>query len=96
MKLNIIIAASVALTSAANAAPTEIVVQKGPTARVSYSDLDVHSLAGRAALAGRIRFAAEGLCLETNVEALPVKIARSRCYRTAVADGMAQMNQIAG
>jgi UrcA family protein len=90
----IIIAASVGLASSAHASPAEIVVSNAPAAHVSYADLDLNSAAGRHSLAGRIRYAADALCLEDNVEPLQIKAERMRCYRTAVANGSLAMNLI--
>lgn len=90
----LILAASVVLASAAQANPVEIVATNAPSALVSVKDLDLSSVAGRQSLAGRVRFAADALCLENNVEPLAVKIERMRCYRIAVASGTASMNHI--
>ena len=90
MKLIMIAAVGVALTSAAHAT-TEIVVQDSSTARIGYGDLDVKSAVGRATLANRIRSAAELLCLEDNVAPVAEKIDRAHCYRSAVASGLTQM-----
>jgi UrcA family protein len=95
MKLVPILAGSVALATAAQGADnSDIVVQNGPTARVSYADLNLNSQAGRERLAGRIESAASVLCLDTNVEPVSVRMDRARCYRAAVASGADRMSRI--
>ena len=95
MTRSFIIAASVALAGSAHANPAEIVVTKGPTAHVSYADLDLRSAAGRHTLNGRIRRAASVVC--SRAEAGPaVSMQVINCNRLAVESGVAQMNAIAG
>ena len=40
-----------------------------------------------------IRAAAKDLCLENNKTELEFEVARRNCYRTAVSDGLSQMNR---
>lgn len=94
MKLIMTAAASLQLASAANASTRDIVVQNGPTARVTYADLDLQSAVGRAALVGRIRSAAGLLCLEDNVAPVGDKLDRTHCYRAAVTSGMIRMAEL--
>ena len=89
-------AAALAFASAASANRSIMIVDANPTARVGYSDLDLHSVAGRTRLAGRIQSAANDLCVENNVQPLDVKLQQIDCYRTAVASGIGQMDAIAG
>ena len=95
MKSIIILAAAAFLATAASASTRDIVVQDGASARASYSDLDLKSAAGRRTIAGRIRSAAETLCVEQNVEPLSVKMDELRCYRVAVGGGMTEMTRLA-
>ena len=91
MKLMMILVAGVGLASAAHAKTTDIVIRGEPVARVvNFADLNVGSAAGREALSGRIRSAAQFVCNETNVDPLDVRIARLECYRTAVTNGEAR------
>jgi UrcA family protein len=97
MKRPLIFAAAIALASAAQAASTGndiVVVQDGPTARVSYAGLDLASAVGREQLRGRIKSAASLLCIEGGVEPLAVKQLRSRCYHVAIASGADQMSRV--
>lgn len=94
MRLIMIAAATIALAGTAHASTRDIVVQNGPTTRVTYADLNLQSTAGRTALAGRIRSAAELLCLEDNVTPLAEKLDRINCYRAAVTSGMTRMAQL--
>jgi UrcA family protein len=97
MKLMMIFAASVTLASAAQANVADIVVQGEPVARVvNFSDLDIGSAAGRTKLSGRIRSAAEFVCEDANIDPLDVRLARKQCYRTAVSNGEARADAIAG
>ena len=91
-----IAAAALAFASAAAANSSTMIVDANPAARVGYSDLDLHSAAGRVRLVGRIQFAANKLCVENNVQPLEVKLQQFDCYRIAVASGIGQMDAIAG
>ncbi len=96
MKLMMILAASVALASPAAAATMDIVVRGEPVARVvNFADLNIGSTAGRAALSGRIRSAADFICTEANIDPVDITIARKECYRTAVSNGEAKADAIA-
>jgi UrcA family protein len=93
----ILIAAAAALLSSTTASANgSIIVDGGPSTRVSYGDLNLRSRAGQAQLSGRIRSAADFLCSDHNIEPLELKLQRLQCYRIAVASGTAQMNAIAG
>ena len=62
------------------------------TVRISTSDLNLGSPDGALVLKRRIHGAAQALCLSTSVEPLEVASDRKQCYRTAVADGVRQMD----
>jgi UrcA family protein len=95
MKLFLIFGAAVSLATSVNAATTgDIVVQQGPSARVSYADLNLGSQAGRETLAGRIEAAADMLCDATSVEPVSLKVERVRCHRVAVDSGNARAVRI--
>jgi UrcA family protein len=96
MRLSMILIAAVSLTGAAHAASNAdiVVVQDSPSARVSYADLNLTSIAGRERLASRIESAASELCTERNVEPLSLKLDRMRCYRAALSSGARQMKGI--
>ena len=65
------------------------------TTRVSYADLNLHSPAGRARMAHRIRSAAERLCDDSYFETSLTQRLRNDCYVAAVAGGMTQLAEIA-
>jgi UrcA family protein len=94
--LRIIIATAALTIASAASANSEIVVDARPTAHVAYGDLDLHSVAGQSRLIGRIQLAANGLCIENNVEPLDVKLEQINCYQVALASGIQQMDDIAG
>ena len=96
MKRVILAAAAAMLASSASASTPISLSDDGTIARVKYSDLDLHSSTDRSKLTGRIRTAAEMLCLDANnVNPLAVSPPSDECYRAAVASGVAQMNEIA-
>ena len=93
----IFIAATAAvLATSASASIQPIVVDGVPTARVSYADLNLHSAAGQAHMAHRIRSAAERLCVRSFNETGFTEPPRNDCYVAAVASGMTQLADIAG
>jgi len=68
-----------------------------PTAAVGYSDLNLNSAEGRAALAGRVRRAALRICGSGNLEPVGMQMARRACNRAALRSAEAQVSQaIAG
>lgn len=66
-----------------------------PSERVSYSDLDLGSTAGKSALEQRIQAAAFRVC-ETGTEkqSLQENLASRVCYKTSVEGGIHQMDQL--
>jgi UrcA family protein len=58
-----------------------------PSTNVGIADIDLASAAGRKLLNSRVRMAAARICLTTNVEPVPVRTARAKCFRSAIADG---------
>jgi UrcA family protein len=89
-------AVALTLPPAVSANSSDVIVQASPTAHVVYGDLNLDTKLGRTKLTGRIRLAANALCIENNIEPLDVKLAQTNCYRMAVASGVGQMDAIAG
>jgi UrcA family protein len=95
MKTGLISIAAIAFAaSAANAGPIVVSAASPPTAHVAYSDLDLASSAGKARLEGRIRAAAESLCVTRGDGSLEALLGGRSCYRSAVASGLQQMNKL--
>ena len=65
-----------------------------PNATVSTTDVSLGSPAGVERLRDRIRASAADLCLTNAVEPLDVRLARAKCYRTAIASGHRQLNRL--
>ena len=86
------------LSAAAIAAPPIVVeASPQPTAIVSFADLDLSQAAGRARLDGRVRRAAEELCVDTGVRDLAERIEQKGCVSFAVASARPQIERaIAG
>lgn len=95
--LRMMIAAAAVLVSTAASATSAITFSNdGLSASIYYRDLDLSSRAGRAELTGRIRRAADALCLEDyNVVPLGSDPSREECFRSAVASGLGQMEEVA-
>lgn len=78
-----------------NATPTEAsLVIQAPAARIGYADINLQTQAGRAQVAGRIRSAAQSLCLEQVIEPLPEKLVRMECYQAALGSGLTQLEAL--
>jgi UrcA family protein len=71
-----------------------IALSDRPSASVAVDDLNLDSATGRAALARRIRSAADHLCREYNVDPLDTRLKRLDCYRVAVRSGDEQMRAL--
>jgi UrcA family protein len=65
-----------------------------PRATISAADLDLASPAGVARLNDRIRGAAAKLCLTNDVESVETRLARAKCFRTAISSGEWQVEQM--
>jgi UrcA family protein len=90
-----ILTAALTLATAAQAAsPQDITVEGAPSARVSFADLNLGSIAGRQQLTRRIESAATTLCVESVVQPVAAKMDQARCYRRAVSSGDVQMSQL--
>ena len=81
------------LVAAAPAVAQTITVEGSPlpTATVSFADLDLGKPAGRAALDGRVRRAAELLCLDHGVRSVKEKMDQKGCLNFAVASARPQI-----
>ena len=69
-----------------------VVQQNLPTAIISYADLDLTSPAGIAALNGRVRRAAEGLCANTGVVSLRERMDERSCVSFALGQAQGQID----
>ena len=78
------------LANIAHATPVDPAADR--TVRIATSDLNLASAEGASVLKRRIRGAAQALCLSPSVEPLEDAAVRKQCYRTAVADGVRQMD----
>ena len=66
-----------------------------PSEKISYGDLDLASVGGKATLEQRIRAAATKVCQSTsNEQTLQDNLAARVCFKTSVADGLHQMDQV--
>ena len=93
MKTAMIMIASAFALSAASAGAQDL--SSAPAQHVGYSDLDLGSTAGRAALQQRIRGAAARVCTtESGKQNLQENLASRVCYRSSVADGFHQMDRV--
>ena len=89
-----IVASSVLIMSTAKADPVIVTASPAPIAIVSSAGLDLNSPVGLARLRTRVKAAAAELCLANDVEPLDTRLARTKCYRTAVADGYRQLDDL--
>ena len=64
----------------------------GPSVTIKADDYNLSSAAGVAGLKNRIRAAAADLCQTNAVEPVDVRVARIKCYRTAIANGNWQID----
>jgi UrcA family protein len=88
------LAAAAFLSGAANARSIVVTRDALPTARVSYADLDLANIAGRATLQGRIRSAADTVCEVAGDRSLKTQLAVISCTHVAIADGLRQADRI--
>ena len=66
-----------------------------PSEKISYGDLDLGSAGGKATLEQRIRAAASRVCSTgSNEQSLADNLAGRVCFKTSVADGLHQMDQL--
>lgn len=90
----ILIASGLGMGVAGAQPPVTVYGTSAPTARVSYDDINLASPRGVKKLQSRVRSTASDLCLEPVKEDLKTSAARNICYRTAAADGLAQVDRL--
>jgi UrcA family protein len=90
--MKMILAAALAIGS--SGAIAQPVSPAEPSEQVRYSDLNLLSAPGKAALQRRIRAAAGRVCDFGGTMKVEEFSASGRCYRTAVKDGLRQMDQV--
>lgn len=90
------IALSMVLVTTAPAAAESVIVTGSaqPTATVSTIDFNLGSSAGVSKLKARVKSVAAALCLTNAVEPVDIRIARTKCYRTAVSSGHRQIDRM--
>jgi UrcA family protein len=79
------------LVAATPAFGHDLVVNGAPTARVAYADLDLRSQAGVARLEGRVRAAADRLCVGIGIETLAARLDGLTCRNAAIAAAAPQV-----
>jgi UrcA family protein len=94
MRTSPLTAALLVLTTAspAIAQPPIVVEGSAPTARVSYSDLNLASPSGIERLQSRVRRTAESLCVEGAKTDLVRASAEHKCFTAAVASAQGQID----
>jgi len=94
MLRTIILAIAATAATAAAANTNAITIVGGTTAHIGYTDIDLHSVRGQHQLGGRIRRAAEMICVDGASNLVPFSSPSAQCYRAAVADGVSQMRAL--
>jgi UrcA family protein len=95
MKIMTAFGAAVAIIASSFGASAAIAGPTPVSARVSYADLDLNAPAGQQALEKRIKQAARQACgVNPDERHQVLAIDAARCYRTAVAGGMAEAARI--
>ena len=83
-----------AISAAATAGEIVITRTAVPSATVSVAGLNLATPTGLATGKARVESAAADLCLTNAVEPVSMRLARTKCYRAAVADGYRQLSQL--
>ena len=87
--------AAMLVPAAAAASPSVVLDEGGYRARVSYSDLNLASPAGQAALKHRIERAAGMVCFDSaDRYSFGYSPQGDKCYRAALASGTSQMDAV--
>ena len=95
MTRTLIAFAFLAFASAASASgPITITYSDPPQARITYDDVNLRSLDGRATVKHRIRLAAERVCVNDVTNPIPLQ-PYNDCYQIALGSGLKQLKQIA-
>lgn len=92
--IKIVMRAAGGLALAIGATPAAAQSDWPRTERVGFADLDLSQPAGKTSLGQRIDAAARRVCFAEGDISLSSIIAAHDCYRTALADGLRQMNEI--
>ena len=93
-KIAMFVAAAVLAAGSAGAQPVVVAADSPPTARVSFADLNLETEAGKARLEKRIRAVASNLCLGSPRVPIEEFMWQRKCYNSALADGLKQMDRI--
>lgn len=96
-KAFILAIATACVATSAGAQPPLVVTADAippPTARVSFADLNLDSAAGQERLVRRIHSAASSMCIEAGKQPLETITAQRSCFKTAVSDGIDQMQRV--
>lgn len=83
-----------AMSTPAAAESVIVTGNPGPSLTVSTADLNLRSPTGLARLQSRIEAAAADLCLTNAVEPIDTRLARAKCYRTAVSRGNREIDRL--
>lgn len=97
MTRTLITSAMMMVASTASASgPIVFHLSDPPMARIHTNDVDLRSPAGRGALENRIQIAARQVCADVESDPGPPNPmdGYNRCYRFAVAKGVAQLDQL--
>lgn len=95
MTRTLIASAFLAFATAASAGrPITIRYTDPPQARVTYDDVDLHTIDGRETVKHRIRKAAEQVCVNDVTNPIPLQ-PYNDCYQIALGSGLAQLHKIA-
>jgi UrcA family protein len=79
------------------AAQTRVVVEgNAPAAQVSYADLNLETAAGLKALNGRVREAADRLCLDHDVRDMARSMLGHACRQIALESAQSQIRRAVG
>ena len=88
------LAAAAVLTGPVQAQSILVVTEPVRSARVEVADLNLRSAAGRSALEGRIRAAANSVCEIDGDRSLETRLSVRYCYSAALAEGIRQADTL--
>ena len=89
-----VIASVSSIASPAMAEPVIVTGEPAPSASVSIGDLNVYSASGHARAVARVRSTASNLCLASAIEPLEMRLARTKCFRSAFSSGKQQLDAL--
>jgi UrcA family protein len=90
----IVLSTLLAISAPAVAESVIVTTNPAPRATVSITDFNLSSADGVARLKNRIKAAAADLCLTSAVEPVGMRVARAKCYRSAVSSGYRQVDHM--